>query len=94
MRAFRLALVAACALAGATGSFGAEKLGDCDDLQLDAFDFPATTLMTKGDCQKAGGRLCQALDHGMGHRTTSQALCYRDKTVMGGIRGTLKNAGP
>jgi hypothetical protein len=94
MRALLLAVIAAGAFAGANPGFGAEDLKDCDDSALDAFEFPPTTLLTRDECEQTGGRLCGGLDHAMGHRVTTEVLCYRDKTVLGGIRGTLKESGP
>lgn len=94
MHKLLLPLIATGALAGANLCFGAETLRDCDDVQLDAVDFPAATLLTRDECGRTGGELCQGVSHAMGHRTTAQVLCYRGKTVVGGIRGTLKNSGP
>jgi len=94
MRTFFLTVIVTSAFAGANLCFGAENLKNCDEVQLDAVEFPAATLLTRGECGNTGGQLCQGVSHAMGHRTTTQVLCYRGKTVVGGIRDTLKNSGP
>jgi hypothetical protein len=94
MRRICLTLFATCVLAGANLCFAAESPRDCDDLGLDAFDFPATTLLSRAECAKEGGQLCRGVTHAMGHRVTEQVVCYRGKIAIGGIRGTLKKPGP
>jgi hypothetical protein len=94
MRRVCLIVLATCALANANLCIAAESLRDCDDLGLDAFGFPATTLLNRAECVKAGGQLCRGIAHAMRHRVTEQKVCYRGKSAIGGIRGTLKKTGP
>jgi hypothetical protein len=94
MRKIFLVLLASCPFAGATSCFGGERLKNCDDVQLNAFNFPAPTLVSRAECQNSGAQLCEGASHSMGHRTTRQMLCYRNNSVVGGIRGTLRISGP